>query len=192
MLFVLTGTAAAQRVSAGYAGQRWSRGPLNDLDGVQLGFRPPSGPELSLEVGAGRWRTNGTLCSGLIPDASICPVESLRASGTSIALSMVARMLAVRGSFGEMSVGPSVGFGLTRLRLSGEGSGGEAEDSMLRLEGGVAARYRTPPVWRAVGAFIELRGSYGLSLTGTCVDCRPSIDGDALRRSLLAGVTIGR
>jgi len=95
---------------------------------------------------------------------------------------------------GELRMPLFAGISLTHIRRTGATTGGGNHDSIALLEVGLALRYRTRPLWwQLVGFFAEVRASAGTQIaSGICADCYDPLHGDAARRSLLVGVSIGR
>jgi hypothetical protein len=115
-------------------------------------------------------------------------------SSETIAMSAGFSPFRVAALGGELRMPLFAGIAFAHLRRTGDTTGGWNEDSIALLEVGLALRYRTRPLWwQLVGFFAEVRASAGTPIKSEiCADCYHALQGDAARRSLLVGVSIGR
>lgn len=186
-------TVLGQHAGIGYQTQAWSPDGLERFHGAQLSVSWESGPELDFELGLARWATEGTSCAGLVLDPSSCVWERMNAGSEALAMSFGYALFSLGLPRGEVLVIPSVGFAFANVQLTGVDTGGRKSDRLFLFEIGVAARYQTGPLaWGLVGLFAELGVSAGKDGTGTCADCYDPLRDGASRRTLVAGVTIGR
>jgi hypothetical protein len=94
---------------------------------------------------------------------------------------------------GELAMVPAAGVAFASVERTGEDTRGRIRDLWVLAEVGLAARYRTRPLWwQLVGVFAEVRASVGADVTGRCDDCYDPLRGRARRPSVVAGLTIGR
>jgi hypothetical protein len=185
---------SGQHVSLGYHREKWSPSELRRFHGGLVRVAWDNGVELSFDMGASRWTDEGTLCAGLIFDPAACAPEPLKVASVTMAFAVGVSVVTLGVPGGELAVAPSAALALASLDRTGRMSGGGDHDDLTLLEVGLAARYSTRPLWRQwVGLFAEVRVAAGKDLrAGLCADCYNPLYGDAVRRSLLVGATVGR